>query len=162
MSSAKLADNAHAHWSLEAHEVRGGGHSKRLTAVVIQNLAPAYAGGGQGPTGGGEVATSISVESSEPVKNSREIIRVDYTAVYASVSVSISFFKFTVRQIQQTRVRAGIKAGCVRCASLCTVSYRFPTIMLFCIIFEIKRDIGRKLQFFHAPAFDVPLRWLPS
>ena len=92
----------------EASRRMRGGHSPRLTAVVIQNLAPAYAGGGQGPTGGGEVATSISVESSEPVKNSREIIRVDYTAVYASVS--ISFFKFTVGQIQQTRVRAGIKA----------------------------------------------------
>jgi len=29
---------------------------------------------------------------------------------------------------------------------------------LFCIIVEIKRNIGRKSRFFHTPAFDTPLR----
>jgi len=33
---------------------------------------------------------------------------------------------------------------------------------LFCIISEIKRDVGRKSRFFHArPAFDAPVRGGP-
>ena len=33
---------------------------------------------------------------------------------------------------------------------------------LSCIISEIKRDISRKLRFFHTPAFDAPVRESPS
>jgi len=35
------------------------------------------------------------------------------------------------------------------------------TIELSCIISEIKRDIGQKLQFFTPPAFDTPVRESP-
>jgi len=37
-------------------------------------------------------------------------------------------------------------------------SHSIVTMALSCIIFEIKRDIGRKLRFFTPPAFDAPLR----
>jgi len=45
---------------------------------------------------------------------------------------------------------------------LFAISHSIVAMALFCIISEIKRDVGRKTQFFIYPAFHAPVRRSPS